>query len=155
MGSTDCRPGDRILAIQIDDRRLTLELADGRAIAAPLTLYPALMDASACDRENCRILGAGTTIEWPALDYHLDVEGILAGRRESPGYAAWRRAHPIGSERVVPDHATRKPHRPRTTKRPAVRSSAALPLRPTSAPAASRTKSVAIRTRKSGLKKTR
>lgn len=146
-------PRDRLKRIRIDDRRLTVDLADGRIISVPLSHYPAVRDASPADRANCRPLG-DTAIEWPALDYQLSVFTILHGLREEPGYAAWRREHPIGSEIVSPEgtYFPKTSHRPRRTKRVASLSSAALPGRRKRKPAASRTKSVTSRTRKSGLK---
>jgi hypothetical protein len=38
------------------------------------------------ERQNWRLLGDGYAIEWPDLDEHIGIEGLLAGRRggESP-----------------------------------------------------------------------
>jgi uncharacterized protein DUF2442 len=146
-------PRDRLKRIRIEDDRLTVDLADGRIISVPLSYYPAVHDASPADRAGCRPLG-DMAIEWPALDYQLSVFAILHGLREEPGHAAWRREHPIGSEIVIPEgsYFPRTSHSPRRAKRAASLNSAALPGRRKRKPAASRTKSVASRTRKSGLK---
>jgi Protein of unknown function (DUF2442) len=65
---------------------LTVYLADGRRIAVPLAWYPRLLHASAVERQYWQLLGEGYAIEWPDLDEHIGIEGLLAGRPsgESP-----------------------------------------------------------------------
>lgn len=65
---------------------LTIDLADGRRLGVPLTWYPRLGHASPAERQNWQLLGDGYAIEWPDLDEHIDIEGLLAGRQsgESP-----------------------------------------------------------------------
>lgn len=63
------------------DERLIVDLSDGRSIVVPLEWYPRLREGSAEERSNWRLLGDGYAIEWPDLDEHLGIEGILAGRR--------------------------------------------------------------------------
>ena len=65
---------------------LTVYLADGRRIAVPLAWYPRLLHASAVERQHWQLLGEGYAIEWPDLDEHIGIEGLLAGRPsgESP-----------------------------------------------------------------------
>jgi Protein of unknown function (DUF2442) len=48
-------------------------------------LYPTLLHATDAERKNCQPIGAGYGIEWPALDYHLSVEGLIQGLPEAPG----------------------------------------------------------------------
>jgi hypothetical protein len=67
-------------AVSITDEELTVELADGRRIMVPLAWYPRLLNATAAERQNWRLLGDGYAMEWPELDEHIGVEGILAGR---------------------------------------------------------------------------
>ncbi len=64
---------------------LSVELTDGRVISAPLTWYPTLVQATARQLRAWRTCGAGMGIHWPALDYHLSVEGLLRGAREAEG----------------------------------------------------------------------
>jgi hypothetical protein len=72
------------LTVTADD--LTVRLADGRRIAVPLAWYPRLLHASEAERQHWQLLGDGYAIEWPDLDEHIGVEGLLAGRPggESP-----------------------------------------------------------------------
>lgn len=67
-------------AVAVTDVELTVELADGRRIMVPLAWYPRLLSATAAERENWLLLGDGYAIEWPDLDEHIGIEGLLAGR---------------------------------------------------------------------------
>ena len=67
-------------AVAVTDEELTVELADGRRIMVPLAWYPRLLNATPTERQNWRLLGDGYAIEWPDLDEHIGVEGLLAGR---------------------------------------------------------------------------
>lgn len=67
--------------VTITDEKLMVELADGRTIVVPLSWYPRLMYASPEERQNWQLLGDGYAIEWPDLDEHIGIEGLLAGRR--------------------------------------------------------------------------
>ena len=67
-------------AVTVTDEELTVDLADGRRIIVPLAWYPRLMNASPPERQNWRLLGEGYAMEWPDLDEHIGVEGLLAGR---------------------------------------------------------------------------
>jgi hypothetical protein len=68
------------------DDRLIVDLADGRRLAVPLAWYPRLLHALPTERQNWQLLGDGYAIEWPDLDEHIGIEGLLAGHRsgESP-----------------------------------------------------------------------
>ena len=67
-------------AVVVTDEELTVELADGRRIMVPLAWYPRLLNATSTERQNWRLLGDGYAIEWPDLDEHIGIEGLLAGR---------------------------------------------------------------------------
>ena len=54
-------------------------------ISVPLTWYPTLLQATGKQLRGWKTCGAGTGIHWPALDYHLSVEGLLRGARETEG----------------------------------------------------------------------
>ena len=70
--------------------KLTVDLADGRSLVVPLAWYPRLVHGSPAARQHWQLLGDGYAIEWPDLDEHIGVEGLLAGRRsgESPQFLA-------------------------------------------------------------------
>lgn len=71
----------RVMSVQIDDDRLTVELMDGRAIAVPLAWYPRLSTATSAQRNNWELAGGGYGIHWPDLDEDLSTEGLLKGAR--------------------------------------------------------------------------
>src|SRR5690348_9455149 len=66
--------------VEVSEDTLTVELADGRTIAAPLAWYPRLAHASAEERGSWRLLGGGRGIHWPALDEDISVANLLAGQ---------------------------------------------------------------------------
>ena len=72
--------------VTVTDDDLTIDLSDGRRVIVPLAWYPRLLHASDRERQNWRLLGDGYAIEWPDLDEHIGIEGLLAGRHsgESP-----------------------------------------------------------------------
>jgi hypothetical protein len=66
--------------------QIVVSLVDGRTISIPLEWYPRLLHASVAERQNAHLLGDGYAMEWPDVDEHIGIEGLLAGRRsgESP-----------------------------------------------------------------------
>ncbi|MFH1862192.1 MAG: DUF2442 domain-containing protein [bacterium] len=68
------------VSVATTDEKLIVELNDGRSIAVPLKWYPRLAYASASERNHWQLLGDGYAIEWPDLDEHIGIEGLLAGR---------------------------------------------------------------------------
>ncbi len=68
-------------SVEIRDNQIIVHLSDGRLLGVPLAWYPRLLHATPAEREHFRLLGDGYAIEWPALDEHIGMEGLLAGRR--------------------------------------------------------------------------
>jgi hypothetical protein len=79
------------ISVQVDDQRLMVDLADGRTLAIPLAWYPRLWHGSKNERQNWRLLGDGYAIEWPDLDEHIGIEGLLAGRRSGESEKSFNR----------------------------------------------------------------
>ena len=79
------------VSIHVSDEWLTIDLADGRVLRVPLPWYPRLLHASGAEREHWRLLGDGYAVEWPDLDEHIGVEGLLAGRRSGESRASLER----------------------------------------------------------------
>ena len=73
------------VAVQVSDEWLTVDLMDGRTLRVPLTWYPRLVHATGAERARWQLLGNGYAIEWPDLDEHIGIEGLLAGRRSGEG----------------------------------------------------------------------
>ena len=74
----EIEPAARSVSVTDDD--LVVDLVDGRRLSVPLAWYPRLLNATAAERQNCLLLGDGYAIEWPDLDEHIGMEGLLAGR---------------------------------------------------------------------------
>lgn len=74
----------RVANVGCDLERLNVSLTDGRLISVPLRWYPRLANATAQQRANWEIAGAGYGIHWPDVDEDLSVEGLLLGRA-APG----------------------------------------------------------------------
>ena len=66
--------------ITVTEDDLAVDLVDGRRLIVPLAWYPRLMYATAAERQNFQLLGDGYAIEFPNLDEHIGIEGLLAGR---------------------------------------------------------------------------
>lgn len=66
--------------VSVSEDTLTVELADGRTIAAPLAWYPRLVHATAEERGKWRLIGDGRGIHWSAVDEDVSVTNLLAGQ---------------------------------------------------------------------------
>jgi hypothetical protein len=75
----------------VTDEELALDLADGRSIRVPLSWYPRLFFASTAERQHFFLLGDGYAIEWPDLDEHIGIEGLLAGRHSGESQQSLKR----------------------------------------------------------------
>jgi hypothetical protein len=62
---------------KVMDDRLVVILADGRELAAPLAWFPRLLEASAAQRGNWRLIGGGHGIHWPDVDEDISVASLL------------------------------------------------------------------------------
>ncbi len=67
--------------VSVSDDTLTVALADGRSISAPLAWYPRLANGSVIERNNWRLIGRGEGVRWPDLDEDISVDNLLAGAR--------------------------------------------------------------------------
>lgn len=65
----------------ITDKDLVVILADGRTLTVPLTWFPRLMNGTAAQRANLRLIGKGEGIHWPELDEDVSVGALLRGQR--------------------------------------------------------------------------
>ncbi len=56
-----------------------VDLEDGRTIIVPIVWFPRLLRATAEQRANWKISGAGYGIHWPDVDEDLSTAGLLRG----------------------------------------------------------------------------
>ena len=77
---TGSAPGYEIVDAKVTGSAVEVWLSDGRVIITPLSWYPTLEAASPKQRTAFENWGVG--LAWENLDFHLSVEGMLAGKRE-------------------------------------------------------------------------
>ncbi len=70
---------------------LTVDLSDGRSITVPLAWYPRLMNATASELQNWRLIGKGYGIHWEELDEDISVEGLLLGTPSGESQTSFKR----------------------------------------------------------------
>lgn len=78
-------------SVEVSEDRLTVHLTDDRTISVPLSWFPRLVHGTPAERENWQLLGGGYAIEWPDLDEHVGIEGLLAGRGSGESDASFGR----------------------------------------------------------------
>ena len=69
----------RATDVSTTETELVVHLADGRTIIVPLSWYPRLLNGSAGQRADYRLIGDGEYIHWPQVDEDLTVSGLLRG----------------------------------------------------------------------------
>ncbi len=70
-----------VVDLTIFENRFVTTFEDGRSLSIPLSWYPRLLHATPQELNSWIILGDGYAIEWPDIDEHIGVEGLLAGKR--------------------------------------------------------------------------
>ncbi len=79
MSTSKRETNPRAIDVVVDDRELTVSLADGRRTSVPTSWFPRLLEASAEERRNFRFIGTGEGIHWPDIDEDISVDGLLRG----------------------------------------------------------------------------
>jgi len=77
--------------VEVTEAALTVELADGRTVSAPLLWYPRLAHGSEEERSNWRFIGRGEGIHWPELDEDISVANLLAGKPSGESQRSFKR----------------------------------------------------------------
>jgi hypothetical protein len=67
-----------IMAAQVTDEELIVDLVDGRTISAPILWFPRLAYGAPEERNNFQLMRDG--IHWPDLDEDISVKTLLLGR---------------------------------------------------------------------------
>lgn len=79
------------VAVTVNDDDLTVDLADGRTIIAPLAWYPRLWHGTRKERNKWELIGDGEGIHWPDLDEDISVRGLLAGQPSGESQQSFKR----------------------------------------------------------------
>jgi hypothetical protein len=77
--------------VRVTDDTLTVTLADGRVVSAPISWYPRLSHALPRHREIWEFIGRGHGIHWPELDEDISVENLLLGQASGEGARSFSR----------------------------------------------------------------
>ena len=75
--------------IEVTENSLTVSLADGRTITVPLEWFPRLVQATAAERKNWRLIGKGEGLHWPELDEDINIHDLLLGRRSAESQSSF------------------------------------------------------------------
>jgi hypothetical protein len=81
----------RALRAELDDRNLTVHLADGRVLIVPLEWYPRLRHASPEERQNVEVFADGEELHWPDLDEDIEVVHLIGGRKSGESLSSLER----------------------------------------------------------------
>lgn len=79
--SNELERGPSAVSVGVAKDLIFVHLNDGRIISLPLEWYPRLAQATEGERNHWELFGRGYAIEWPDIDEHMSVEGLVAGRR--------------------------------------------------------------------------
>jgi hypothetical protein len=63
--------------VTVTDERLTVVLADGRELSAPLAWFPRVLEATDAQRREWRFIGRGQGIHWPEIDEDVSIASLL------------------------------------------------------------------------------
>jgi hypothetical protein len=80
-----------VLCVELSDDTLSVRLAGGRTIAAPLAWYPRLVHGTPEERSSWRLIGGGGGIHWPALDEDISVANLLAGQPSAESQTSFKK----------------------------------------------------------------
>ena len=79
------------VSVKVTNHALSVDLADGRTISAPISWFPRLTHGTAAERRNWRLIGQGLGVHWNDLDEDVSIEGLLLGRPSVESQESFRR----------------------------------------------------------------
>jgi hypothetical protein len=79
------------VGVAVTDDTLTIDLSDGRTVSVPLAWYPRLLNATAQERSNWKLVAHGEGMHWPDVDEDISVSSIIAGRPSAESAASLQR----------------------------------------------------------------
>jgi hypothetical protein len=78
-------------SVEVSEHTLSVDLADGRTIAAPLAWYPRLANATAEELGSWRLIGGGRGVHWPEIDEDISVANLLAGQPSMESQSSFKK----------------------------------------------------------------
>jgi hypothetical protein len=110
MSSSTVEPREALATrVEVNKDTLSVELGDGRTIAAPLAWYPRLAHATSEERNSWRLIGGGRGIHWPAIDEDVSVANLLAGQPSAESQSSFQKWL---TSRAKPTHRKRSKTEP-------------------------------------------
>jgi hypothetical protein len=80
-----------ITRVVVNEESVSVELADGRVLSAPIGWFPRLSHGTPDERNQWRLIGGGRGIHWPALEEDVSVENLLAGKPLGESQASFKK----------------------------------------------------------------
>lgn len=77
-------------SVKVSGDTVSVELSDGRTVAAPLDWYPRLSHATPKERQAWRLIAGGAGIHWPVIDEDISVANLLAGQPSSESQTSFK-----------------------------------------------------------------
>lgn len=77
--------------VTMTNDRLSVEIADGRTISAPLAWFPRLSHATVDERNSWQLIGGGRGIHWLAVDEDISVANLLAGQPSAESQTSFKK----------------------------------------------------------------
>ncbi|RJQ39982.1 MAG: DUF2442 domain-containing protein [Nitrospiraceae bacterium] len=77
--------------VKVTKDALNVDLSDGRTISVPLEWFPRLLNATAEERNNWRLIGRGHGIHWEDIDEDIGIEGLLAGKPSGESQGSFKK----------------------------------------------------------------
>ncbi len=77
--------------VTITEDTLSVDLGDGRTIAAPLAWFPRLVHATSEEKNNWQLIGQGKGIHREDLDEDISIEGLLEGRPSGESQTSFKK----------------------------------------------------------------
>lgn len=75
-----------------DGDEIIIRLIGDKVVRFPITVSAMLQVAEKQERINCELMPGGMGIEWPELDEHLSIQGLLDGESSRQSLESARRA---------------------------------------------------------------
>lgn len=91
MSSSTVDKQTNAVNVRIDDELLTVELADGRIVSAPISWYPRLAHGSVEERGRWRLIAGGRGVNWPDLDEDISVENLVTGNPSGESQSSFKK----------------------------------------------------------------
>lgn len=68
--------------VAVTNDMLSVVLADGREVSAPLTWFPRLHKATTEQRQQWRFIGGGIGIHWENVDEDISIDSLLSTKNK-------------------------------------------------------------------------